>query len=33
MTSELLTPAQIQRYAQLRGYAGENTGTEHRPIH
>jgi hypothetical protein len=33
MTSELLTPAQMQRYAQLRGYAGEDSGTEHRPIH
>ena len=33
MTSELLTPAQMQHYAQLRGYAGENSGTEHRPIH
>ena len=33
MTSELLTPAQMQHHAQLRGYAGENSGTEHRPIH
>jgi Carbon starvation protein CstA/5TM C-terminal transporter carbon starvation CstA len=33
MTSELLTPAQMQHYAQLRGYAEENCGTEHRPNH
>ena len=33
MTSELLTPAQMQHYAQLRGYAGENSGSEHRPNH
>ena len=33
MTSELLTPAQMQHYTQLRGYAEENSGTEHRPNH
>jgi len=33
LTSELLTPAQMQHYAQLRGYAEENSGTEHRPNH
>ena len=33
MTSELLTPAQMQRYAQLRGYIDENSGTQHTPNH
>jgi hypothetical protein len=33
MMSELLTPAQMQHYAQLRGYAGENSGTQHTPNH
>jgi len=33
LTSELLTAAQMQHYAQLRGYAEENSGTEHRPNH
>ena len=33
MTSELLTPAQMQRYAQLRGDADEDSGIEHRPNH
>jgi hypothetical protein len=33
LTSELLTPAQMQHYAQLRGYGEENFGTEHRPNH
>jgi len=33
MTSELLTTAQMQRYAQLRGYADENSGTQHTPNH
>jgi len=33
MTSELLTPAQMQHYAQLRGYAEEGPGVEHRPNH
>ncbi len=33
LTSELLTPAQMQHYAQLRGYAEENSGAEHGPNH
>ena len=33
MTSELLTPAQMQRYAQLRGYINQNSGTQHTPNH
>ncbi len=33
LTSELLTPAQMQHYAQLRGYAGEDSASEHRPNH
>jgi len=33
MTSDLLTPAQMQRYAQLRGYIDENSGTQHTPNH
>ena len=33
MTSKLLTPGQMQRYAQLRGYIDENSGTQHTPNH
>ena len=33
MTSELLTPAQMQHYAQLRGYVEEDSGIQHRPNH
>jgi hypothetical protein len=33
ITSELLTPAQMQHYARLRGYAGKDSGSEHRPNH
>ena len=33
ITSELLTSAQMQHYAQLRGYADEGSGAEHKPNH
>ena len=33
MTSELLTPAQMLRYGQLRGYIDENSGAQHTPNH
>jgi hypothetical protein len=33
ITSGLLTAAQMQNYPRLRGYAGEETGIQHRPNH
>src|SRR5215467_1982766 len=33
LTSELLTAAQMQRYSELRGYADEDAGLQHRPQH
>ena len=33
LTSGLLSPAQMQRYSELRGYAGEDIGPQHRPDH
>jgi hypothetical protein len=31
LAAEVLTPAQMQRYAQLRGYHGEATSAPHQP--
>ncbi len=33
LTSGLLTAAQMQNYSRLRGYAGEESGIQHRPNH
>ena len=33
LASELLTPAQMQRYSELRGYADEGAGIRHKPQH
>ena len=33
LTSGLLTAAQMQRYSELRGYAEEDIGRQHRPNH